>query len=359
MNDAIKLPLFSNEDSFTFRRECLRNYYNGVINIFKEHFSSRGYAEHCPSSIISTVDDTVLFIGATISIFKPYLIYGEIPDSGFYVVQRCLRTRNILHAYEDDIFPEWGSYFHGIGTISNPNKLHEVCSDAWEFLHKKLGIEQKRIVIRISSRDSDLLEYWSSLKDGPIIEIDKKDIKFYRHQFGLNGITGRNLNFALKQKSGEPGDIGNLILIEKQSTEALGIELAFGVSTLLCRAFQVDHPIQTSIISNIYHFKKGFQTKLADSLVVSVILLREGLRPVASNRGRILRAYIQSISYLRTKSDMEIRELVKIMKDYEMEEFGNFTDIPERIGYYLELYETLLKEHQEMGYINTILSQHI
>jgi hypothetical protein len=196
-------------------------------------------------------------------------------------------------------------------------------------------------MIRVSSTDKDLLEFWSDLEEGPIIEIDSQEPSYYKHNYGLEQIKGRNLNFALRQSgSNEFKDIGNLIIIERNGNEKLAVELAFGVSTIISRMYSLSSPIQASIISKVIPFEKGHICKFSDALSVVVHLMIEGLKPTASNtRGRLLRTYIQGLSYLKNITGFSLELIENFADKYEREEYGTSTGVGKKIYMYLKEYE--------------------
>ena len=321
----------------SFDTEKNKYYAEFIIDSFKEHFRFRGYEEHQPVQINSKIDDSVYFIGSTISVFKKYLLSNTIDPIGYFLVQRCIRTQNIKCIYDDNKIPEWSSYFRSIGTISPYNRLNEVIFEVWEFLNKKLNIPKNDIKVRVSSTDLDLLKFWKGLDEGPIIEIDSKDLSYYKHKYGLEHINGRNLNFALRQNgSNQFKDIGNLIVIERNGNERIAVELAFGVSTIICRMFSLYNSVQASIISKIIPFDRYNVSKFSDALSVIVHLVREELTPTASNtRGRVLRSYIQGLIYLNKKLKINFDTIVDFADRYEQEEYGNMTGVGQKIYNYI------------------------
>ncbi|MFB5759346.1 hypothetical protein [Paenibacillus medicaginis] len=325
-------------DSGKFSAQHIRMNHQNIIDRFNSYYESKGFVKHAPVSINSKMDPSVYLIGSTISVLKPYLFAGEIPDRGFYLVQRCIRTHNSRILMKDGEFPKWASYFQSIGTLSPVNRLNDVCREVWEFLHNELEIASQDIMIRASAVDEDLLHFWRQLEDRPVIELDAFPRTYYRHRYGHEQWTGRNINFALRQQDGDRfEDIGNLIVIEHiQGHEAGGVETAFGISTLLARKFSLRHPIEASLISTIIPFHLENTCKLSDALAVVLHLVREGIKPNASNtRGRILRAYLRGLSYLMKQNHYSPACIKKFAQAYELEEYGSLTESGEHLFFYL------------------------
>ena len=330
-----------------------------LTDFFEIYFKKNKFIEHKPSPLISQCDKSVFFIGSTISVFKQYILKRSIPSNGFFLTQPCLRTQNVKVFKEDHITPRWSSFFTGIGTISNINKLDHVCSCSLNFLVDILKINEDMIKIKASSLDKDLVRYWYKNKKDHLLELDGENIDYYRHRYGMEEIRGRNINFSIIQNDRSFKDIGNLIIIEN-SKEAMAVELTFGVATLLSRMLSLEHPIKASIISMVAPIDDTFSIKLADALSTATILLYKKIRPRASeHRGRILREYLQSISYLRKKLGYSINDIYKLTSQYckvEPNIQSDYTTISKQIILYLEQYEYLKDKKNDNSKINSQLS---
>ena len=319
-----------------FKQEEIKKNTNFVISSFEEYFKSLNYIEHENVEMNSKIDDTVYFIGSTISVYKKHIFNNTIPDKGFYLIQRCLRSQNLKILFKDDI-PNWGSYFKAIGTLAPYIRCNEIISEAWYFLNTVLKIDKNDIMVRVASSDEELLDFWQTLDNGPIVEVDGQPIEYYKHKYGHKELKGKNLNFALRQgNSNEFKDIGNLIVIEKDEKK-IAMELTFGVSTLLCRKFGLINPIQTSLISTVIPFKDE-TIKFSDCICVVVHLLKEGLRPNSSNtRGRVLKQYIRGINIWKEKLGYTTDEIKEFANKYEYEEYKTVSNIGDELLKYMEV----------------------
>ena len=83
---------------------------------------------------------------------------------------------------------------------------------------------------------------------------------------------------------------------------------------------------------------------MADAISSSVVILDAGERPVVTNRGRVLRKYLQSISDLRQKADVSIAEVGAYASEFEKCEFGSETSLPSKIVEYIQKFEELQKQ---------------
>jgi len=292
-----------------------------LIKNFKEHFSSLGYIEEPSVKITSGIDPTVRFIGSPISVFKSYL-KSNIPYPGIFMYQDCLRTQNANKMLDDEYLPSWGSFFPNTGAVTQPKRLTYGCNETFEYIEKKLGIDIDKVIVRISSTDKDLLKICKSLLNENNIDIDSRDINYYRHKIGIDGVWGRNCNIALKKSNDEGySDIGNLVIIEN-SESIICLEISIGVSTILKEIYGLDHVLDLTPVLGLEFVEKKYRRKFEDALITCIVLFRENLNPFGQkNANRIFKKYIQSISYFRAKCKFNLNKLESIISEFEEREF--------------------------------------
>jgi hypothetical protein len=295
---------------------------DGIVNNFKEHFSSHDYKEQKPVLISSGFDPSVRFIGSPVSVFKPYIVDGQIPRPGIFMRQDCVRTKNVDRLLDDNYSPDWGSYFPNMGAITPPERSEEASNETFDFFEKKLGISPENIKIRINSADKDLMDICKNRYSEDNLEIDSKEIEYYRHKLGVEELLGRNCNIALRNSDGKGfSDVANLIIIEKNG-KPVCLEISIGTTTILKELHGLDHVQDGVPIEGLQSVDKKIRRKFEDAIVTSSVLFNEGLRPFGQhNRNRILKKYVQSLSYFRSKSNMSIEDLKKVIVGFEEREF--------------------------------------
>lgn len=310
-----------------FLAEDAKKHVESIINHFGEHFGSLGYKEEEPVLISSGVDNSVRFIGSPISVLKSYFMEGKIPNPGIFMHQDCIRTKNIDKLLDDDFNPAWGSYFPNMGAIARPERIYEGCMETFDFFEKKLNISPENMLVRINSMDQDLLEVCRKRFGENNLEIDKKDLNYYRHKLGIDGVWGRNCNIALRNADGNGfSDVGNLIIIENENSQ-LCLEVAIGPSTSLKQMYGLEHVQDCTPVSGLELIDEKYRRKFEDTIVTSAVLFREGLRPFGKNtRNRILKKYLQAINYFRVKCNLSMDELSVIISDFEKRQFGEFNE---------------------------------
>jgi hypothetical protein len=331
-------PEASTEQKFNI--ESINQLYAETINTFSEVFKTNGYAEHAPhKSLVSDIDHSVRFIGSTTNVFKRYLKEGEdrLPDSGYFLVQKCLRTRNTNTLFDDEVIPEWSSYFTAMGAMAPADNLDKLSEATMRFL-SELKIESSRIKINVSSKDKDLLDCLSKLKEKfeftmAIDEVENQE--YYRHKYGEENLMGRNFNISIKnQKTNQYKDVGNIIIIEKENVPT-AVEMGIGVGTLISKKFNLATSIEASPISKIIRYKPDLTAKFSDALSVSVVMLREKIIPGSRDKARLLRTNLLALTYFKHKLGIEFEQIKKYIDDYERDEFGEVTNISDQVMEYL------------------------
>lgn len=335
-----------------FVRENSLEYLESLKSCFRNYFVELGYIEHNAVDVSSGIDPSVRFVGSTISVFKRHIIEGTIPDNGYFIIQDCLRTRNINYLFDDSHLSNWASCFPSFGTVSPIENLQDVCFDILDFLTKKLDIQPENIKIYVSSEDKDLINvvrgyaHFSSKN----IEIDTKNKNYYRHKYGLDHVKGRNFNIALKNddRSGF-SDIGNVIIIEK-SEKKLCVEVALGLTVILKQIFSLDHVLDCFPIMGIKSDNNILRRKFEDSIVTSTLLSEERIKPNASNsRGRSYRTYLRALSYFSHKTSLDMELLYEIITQYRLKAFPDSEDdLTEQMIRYIKNYEKELKNKKYM-----------
>lgn len=310
-----------------FSPEMAKERLESLVADFRSHYLALNYKEEPSIQISSGVDPTVRFIGSPISVFKPYLKLNNIPTPGVFMRQNCLRTRNVDKLLDDSYFPNWGSYFPGLGAITPPERLNEACSETFNFFERQLAIPRENILIRVNSMDADLVAACKQYYGKDNLEIDSRNLEYYRHNIGMEGISGRNFNIALRHdKIGDFSDIGNIILHENQENK-LGVEIALGSTTILKQLHGLDHVQDCTPVLGLNMENEILQRKFEDAIITSTVLYQEGLRPFGqNNRNRILKQYIRSLSYFRAKAGINTENLLQIVLDFEHREFPKSTD---------------------------------
>jgi hypothetical protein len=344
-------PSYSQRDQLISCRPQIGFQREFVARAFAEYFGAHGYTEHAPGSLIPADDASVLFTGSTISTFKPHLLSGSLPVPGYFMRQHCLRTQNASRLADEQARPYWSSYFHSIGAAAPYTQLPRMVDHTWEFFARTLSIPEDDLVIHVSSRDEDLLRACRNARGARLL-CDTRDLPYYRHKFGMESITGRNCNLAVRCKAtGESRDIGNIIVIDKHETP-IAVEIAFGVETIVSRLFGLSSSIAATSMADFLPSHDWTSLNFADALTSSLTILAEGVRPVATNRGRVLRTYLQALSPLRQRARIASSELSLIGAHFFRTRYGRESVLPAQVACYVDRFEALSAEGLPSSHIN-------
>ena len=128
-----------------------------LMHDFRRHYQDLGYHEVPGVKVSSGIDPTVRFIGSHISVLKPEMIEQCIPQPGEYIIQECIRTKNIREIFNNKYYSELGSSFLSLGTLTDYGRLDEANQENINFFLNKLRLSFDNLRIRISSHDQDLL----------------------------------------------------------------------------------------------------------------------------------------------------------------------------------------------------------
>ena len=302
-----------------------------LIDGFMDHFESKGYHKFSPEPIIPLDDSSLLFTNATIVPLKKFILNRNIPPPGIVSQQPCLRTQNIARLSDPDFNPEYMSYFKMLGILCPPNSYQQVSKDIHILLNNVLNLDDSNIKILASNSCESFLNYWEQTDIE--IEMNTQKEEFYSWEYGMPGIYGSGVTFSIRQKDGNWRDLGNIIQISDEKNNIIGYEFGFGVETAISRIYSLNGPFEAAIISESMPFRDNpLYKKIQDSLVLLVVLYREGINPGEGGRQSITRKIIRWITKTITELEyIDLNKIEEILIDFEQKEFNEKTDTPYRI----------------------------
>lgn len=257
-----------------------------IIEVFRSHCRNTDHSEDLRQPIVSRHDPSIRFTNSTISVLKPYLASDYVRKRVF-LIQPAIRLRNLDHYLKSGQMSSFGCYFVAFGSLLPMTDCPLAMELVRDFL-LDIGLEATRLTLRVSSRDGDLYELAAA--SGLDIEVDGYEQARYRHRFGIDGLSGRNLNYAVSVRD-KWQDVGNLIIIERHGTP-IGVEIAFGINNLIACRDSLSHPVYATPGVEILSW--GHHQDIAIDAAGSVIALAlDGLRPVARGRGGRMRQFLR------------------------------------------------------------------
>ena len=293
-----------------------------VNKSFDNCFGKREYKKINGVNISSGIDSSVTFIGSGISVLKKDLLADTIPNKGEFVVQKAIRTQGLKNIYDLNVDSRYYSFFEAFSALRKYENLDSLFDDMIAFFHNYLDIKKSEILLRINYDDEDLVDI--SKKRDISIEYNTEDLNLYKHKFGLDdlGISGRNLNIALKNASTKVyDDVGNLIVIESPN-QKYGCEFAIGIQPILMATQGKKYSLECSYISEFLPLKTIEERKFAESFVVVANLLNESIE---DNTHRypvyLYKKYLKALKYYSDILKIDEEFIRKTMLDYLEREY--------------------------------------
>lgn len=192
---------------------------------FLKYFESKGYILCDSEPIMPTHDKTIAFTNATIVPLKTFFT-KSYQQPGFVIYQPCIRLRNIVSGNFDGPFT---SFFRMVSILVHPDvKLSRIQDEISEYLKNILGVPSNKIIIHSNKLTKDLVDNWSKKYE---VVYDKFDGKFYKWNYGFDGVNGRGITFFIKLEN-ESRELGNFVEITKNG-KIIGYEFGFGIESCI------------------------------------------------------------------------------------------------------------------------------
>ncbi|WP_459176103.1 hypothetical protein [Ewingella americana] len=322
---------------------------------FSQAFSGAGFTFHQPDGLIPSHDKSTLFTGSTISTFKPYLQQNAgLVLNPMFTVQDCLRTQNNLAMQDVVNYPKWSSLFSSVGAIGRYQDRYLIVQALRDFISNLELNTPARLRINIASRDHDIIDMLEAEGMADYLHFDSQQPAYYCHKFGMDGITGRNCNLAVSSDGETFMDIGNLIVIESAQAP-LGVEAAFGLETIVTRMHGLCSSILALSAATCFSIHSAENLYIIDALVACVAIMSFDIQPIANNRGRVLRRYLQGLNQLRLKNSISIEFIADAARHFELTHYKT-QHIYKRIEQYLQQHTLLVVQDLTLSNINMRLS---
>ena len=278
---------------------------------FESYFSALGYVWHQPVSVTSSIDPTVRFVGSHTSVMKPYIDGASLPPEGYAMIQPCLKTKNLPAYAQPEQSLAFASYYACHGLFFTYAKLDQATEQTLKYLRQHLQTPAADLRVCLTAADDDLVDSVKHAGAAELVETDTLPAKRYRHQYGMLGITGRNLHIVMRDKTtGAFTSIAVIVVIEKNGKPEYA-EVAISPSGFVKQRHGLAHTLDCYPI--YVTPAQGTATelrKLEDTLMTVSLLYEEGLRPSAQhNRNRLLKQYLQAMDRQRQALGLSVVDL--------------------------------------------------
>lgn len=263
-----------------------------IGDAFREYYERHGYDFMPGQPAYPSPDDTVMFVGAQISLWKPLIddiARGNVP--ALITPQDCIRVQNRDIFYTDEDM-RFCSYFRIQGAIARAGEFTNMISSAVDFVNS-IGVDRERIVIKVAEDQAHMVQ-----TDVDML-VQSEDDAYYSWTYGEDHLTGRGVTLALRnEKTGGLHDIGNVITISRDG-EPLVAEWGFGEETLLTAIHSEGPPVLYSDLPDdlINKLNNHNSYKYADALMTAVAIFGLGVQPGARGEGAVLDDYIRAAAF--------------------------------------------------------------
>ena len=270
---------------------------------FRRHCQANGYSESERAPLRAKGNPTLRFHNSSISVLMRHCAYEDTQP--LFLLQPALRLRNQAYVKQTGRMSPYGCYFIAFGTLCSPNRLSQCFREFETFFLDALKIPASRLVLRVTAEDKDFLQLISESRVQ--VEIDGCDKRFFRHKFGVDGVSGRNINMAIVSL-GQLWDVANLIVLERDG-RPWAVEAAFGINNILTRREEMTHPVLATTAAALGYSGKP-DLILMDSLSSAVALAMEGFEPRARGREGNYRQFVGRLSRAGLTESSRINEAI-------------------------------------------------
>lgn len=308
-----------------------------ICDQFSQFYTECGYQFVPSQGLLPSEDKTVIFTGATITPLKKTLLEG-VSFPGYFMIQKCLRTKDLNSIYDVTTIPDWTNYFTMCGVLASPKPIDEVSEEALELFTQRLQIPQGNIMVLSSSQDRDLSQYWKD--KGFAVEENSKPEEFYRWHYGIPNIYGRGITFLLRfNEEDSYRELGNVISIHDDDGKLKAYEFGFGLESLLSKLHGFKKPMEASVVSDVIPYEEGLMEKVINALVTSTVLYHHGIEPGRGRERYILKKIVKGLSFLRRQMGISLDQIKNYSDIYEQAEFSTTSESGDKLVAGITAYE--------------------
>lgn len=295
---------------------------------FMTYFQSLGYDAIPAQHIVPENDSTLVFTNSTICLCKDMLIAEDVRHPGYCMQQPSLRFQNLKYGGT-----KYLCFFQMLGILFPANRYAEAAGELWLYLTQVLNVPPERWVFLHSEQTSSFSETWLQ-KNGISQEMDTFQPEYYRWRYGLDdyGIKGKGITFSIRKSDGIDEEVATLIQITKHD-RVIAYEFCFGVEVMIS-AIENEPSIHcASYISKVMPFNDTVESKqLQDSIATLTAMYRYGVKAGCQNNpNAIAKKVMKQLRMLADSMRLDQNDIYSWVAGFELLEFGDVTDVADRI----------------------------
>lgn len=297
------------EKSFEIEPELSKNEkIQFAIDTFFELSKSKGFEPQIDEQLTLEDDLSLLFTNSTISRYKQHIIENRLPEKGYAISQKCLRTWGLSEYQEKESDFDFNSYFTMIGVLFPGENPREILPQTLEYF-EKIGFDKKRIYIKTSKSNNNVNRCLDNLRNDQIL-FDTELPSFYNWVYGSQKIKGEGVTLSYKKEDGSLDDLGNIIAILNTNDDIVAWESGFGTETII-GVRDNKNLFSCHKIWDILEYQNNKDIrKIADCIISIIAIIQEGIVLDAKKQGYILRKYLTTIYYLNKNTNLPIKNII-------------------------------------------------
>jgi len=292
---------------------------------FLKFFEKRGHKIISSSSLIPD-DPSVLFTTAGMQQFKSYYANPELAERDFGIknvitIQKCVRTGDIDKVGDNTHL----TFFEMLGNFSfGGYGRRKAIEYAYEFITKEMGLNISYVTVYEGNqnvpKDEESKKIWQDLG----VKNIKEESDVFWGPTGDSGPCGPTTEIYCKNASEEDVEIWNIVFNEffcdgsrekLDKSEAkltklpvLGIDTGMGLERLVAIVQKKENVYDTDLFNNE---KTKEERIITDHVKASLFIISDGVSPLNTGAGYVLRRLIRRASRFSQKPLSGIIEKIK------------------------------------------------
>lgn len=301
----------------------LKFIYTDIHSKIDQFFLGKNYTNVPDVLISSDIDATTLFVGSTISVMKDIL--SKKVDNKYYMTQRCLRNRNLKEYYINTHGLIWTSCFDAFGLLVPFNQLSLVIEDLCLFMSEQLNVEKSQLRLSIHENDNWLFGIIKKTKINYPVTLSSENLSRFRHQYGIDGISGVNINFEIKNKFQTFIPFANFNILIDERGNYIGAEFGMGLGSFIYGLYHLSSRLEATFANYMQGLVKDqmIADKVKDALSVMTHMCRENVWPGGKGQRDICKRYFKFIATILSKHNVDINYVIDNVKMYEFLEYDD------------------------------------
>ena len=353
---------------------------NVVRKSFLDYFADLGYLQQAESSLIPRNDPSVLFTTAGMQQFKEFYASPlDAPAKSIVTVQPVVRTTDISEvgdATHLTTFEMLGNFRFGEATSLKMKEM--AIKEAWNFIHKKLGVVKERVSATVFkgdksiSGDTESEGIWQML--GVEVERMGREDNFWgptgeegpcgpTTEIYIDGIEVGNLVFN-EYYAKSAGDSGHSTDKKLMPLKQKGVDVGIGLERLAMALQKKRTIFETDLFAPLIKLvfdatgKTGIATNdkpdlaraariIADHIRGTVFLTVDGVTPSNVKQGYVLRRIMRRLMRYAKLLNIDTEQLYKSLIETVITQYKAF--YPELEQAHERIVQTFLEEHRRFG----------